>query len=71
MRGKTLEPGQTIAVADRSGNVGVLRVGVIEEIIDAYGKVTIRWEDGKSPTVSTISVEGEFVKRPRMCVVND
>lgn len=72
IRGTVLQPGQTIVVADREGNIGILRLGVIEELVDSYGKVTIRWTDGRPGTkVSTISVEGEYVRRPRMCVVND
>lgn len=70
-RGVELEPGQIVAVSERSGNVAQLRIGTILEILDASGKVTIQWENRQhSPKVSTIHVSGEYVDRPRLVVLD-
>lgn len=70
VRGVDLAPGQTVAFATTNGNAS-LRIGIIEELVEAHGKVTIRWEQpAYGPKVSTITVNGEYVKRPRLCVVH-
>lgn len=70
VRGVDLAVGQVVAFADRSGNVARMRTGKIEAVNEALQKVTIVWDDPLArPSKSTVAVSGEYVYRPRICVV--
>lgn len=68
--GRELRTGQTVAVAQREGNVAALRCGIIEDV--GEDTVTIRWTTQArygGPAKSTLAVEGKYVSRPRIVVV--
>lgn len=69
LRGVELEVGQTVAFADRDGNVARMRSGTIEALDESTQKVTILWDGAQRPQRSTVSVSGQYVYRPRICVV--
>ena len=72
VRGVELTVGQTVAFADRDGNVARMRSGVIAAVDEATQKVTIVWDldfPTQAPKQSTVSVSGQHVYRPRICVV--
>lgn len=70
VRGVDLEVGQVVAFADRDGNVARMRTGKIEAVNESLQKVTIVWDGPERPSKSTVSVSGQYVDRPRICVVN-
>lgn len=69
LRGVELKVGQTVAFADRDGNVARMRTGVIQGLDEVTQKVTIVWEGVSRPQQSTVSVSGQYVYRPRICVI--
>lgn len=71
VRGIELAVGQAVAFADRNGNVARLRTGVIEGLDEPNQKVTIVWDDPLArPKQSTVAVSGQYVYRPRICVID-
>lgn len=69
VRGEELKVGQTVAFADRDGNVARMRSGRITGLDEDTQKVTIVWDGVQKPQQSTVSVSGQYVYRPRICVV--
>lgn len=72
IRGLDLAVGQVVAFADRDGNVARMRTGTIVNLSEEAGKVSIEWEQSgrwDGPKISTVSLSGVYVDRPRICVV--
>ena len=70
LRGVELKVGQTVAFADRDGNVARMRTGVIKGLDEDAQKVRIVWDEPNArPAESTVSVSGQYVYRPRICVL--
>jgi hypothetical protein len=67
-RGVEIRPGKLVGVAERSGNVAVVRVAVVQSVSEADATVTLVWTDNKK--TSTIAVYGEYINRHRMVVIN-
>lgn len=71
--GKEFVKGQHVAVAERNGNVAILRTAIVEDVHESENKVTLRWTDRSTyrfgADVSKIAVRGEQVDRPRIIVV--